>query len=107
VLVVQGPSKTFNPSLSDAATAAQRAADSTAAPAERDAIFRDDLASYLTEKLLTVRVERGRPLELPPVNGIAYRAFCDASGGGSGASLDGDRIVIDLVRGVNGGNPSP
>ena len=45
VLVVQGASKLFNPSLSETTIAAQRTADPTAAGAEWDAIFRDDIAS--------------------------------------------------------------
>ena len=48
VLVVQGSSKAFNPSLADAAIAAQRAANPTAALAEWDAEFRTDISTWAT-----------------------------------------------------------
>jgi hypothetical protein len=51
-------------------------------------------------------------MELPPVDGVRYAAFVDASGGGGGAAADaytigishkdGDRLVVDLVRGTSG-----
>jgi hypothetical protein len=109
VLVVQGASKTFNPSLSDAVIEAQRAADPTAAGAEWDAEFRTDIGAFLDDELIDRAVEQDRPLELPPTEGIAYRAFIDASGGvGADAYTlaighkDGDRFVIDLCRGTRG-----
>ena len=110
VLVVQGASTIFNPSLSDAVIAAQRAADPVAAPAEWDAIFRSDIASFLDDELIDAAIEHGRPLELPPQPNIAYRAFTDASGGvGADAYTfavthkDADeRCILDLVRGTAG-----
>jgi hypothetical protein len=115
ILVIQASSKQLNPTLSDAAIAAQRAADPAAAPSEWDATFRDDLASYLTDELIDGAIERSRPLELPPASGVRYAAFVDANGGGAGAGADaytvavghrdGERVVVDLVRGVSGGDP--
>ncbi|MGO8921407.1 MAG: terminase large subunit domain-containing protein, partial [Xanthobacteraceae bacterium] len=110
VLVVQGASKLFNPSLSDAAIAAQRAADPTAAPAEWDAVFRSDLGAFLDDELIDAAVEHGRPLELPPQPGIVYRGFIDASGGtGRDAYAlsiahkdEHGRCVVDLIRGTLG-----
>jgi len=109
VLVVQGASQTFNPSLADATIAAQRAADPTGASAEWDALFRTDIGAFLDDELIDAAVDRGRPLELSPVDGVVYVAFIDASGGvGADAYTicighkEGDSLVIDVVRGTSG-----
>jgi hypothetical protein len=110
VLVVRGASQVFNPSLSDATIAAQRAADPTAAGAEWDAIFRTDIGAFLDDELIDRAVDAGRPLELPPADGVVYRAFIDASGGAVGGDAyaiaighrEGDTCVIDVVRGTAG-----
>jgi hypothetical protein len=110
VLVVQGASKLFNPSLNEETIAAQRAADPTAAAAEWDAEFRAGIASYLDDALIEQAIEHGRPLELPPRGGLAcYRAFVDASGDvGTDcytiavAHKEGDNNIVDLVRGTSG-----
>ena len=60
--------------------------------------------------MIDAAVDRGRPLELPPINGVAYRGFCDASGGVGADSYtvavshkDSDeRLVVDVVRGTAG-----
>jgi hypothetical protein len=109
VLVVQGTSKLFNPSLSDAVIAAQRAADPTAAGAEWDAEFRSDIAAFLDDELIDAAVEPGRPLELAPIDGFTYRAFTDGSGGVGADSYtvaiahrEAERLVLDVVRGTAG-----
>src|SRR5262249_7866432 len=109
VLVVQGASKVFNPSLSDATLAAQRAADPTAADAEWDALFRSDIGAFLDDELIDAAIDYGRPLELPPLDGVIYRAFTDAAGGGGSDSYTlaighkgGDAHVADCVRGTVG-----
>jgi hypothetical protein len=112
VLVVQGSTATFNPSLGEQTIATQRAADPTAASSEWDAAFRDDISSFLDDALIEQAIEHGRPLELPPVKtlfGSVYKAFCDPSGGvGQDAYTlsichkDGEQFVCDLVRGTQG-----
>jgi hypothetical protein len=111
VLVVQGGTRLFNPTLSDETIAAQRAADPGAAASEWDAEFRADISSYLDDALIDAAIEHGRPLELPPVRDSYrfYMAFCDASGGtGRDAYTfaighkQGDQFVIDVARGTNG-----
>jgi hypothetical protein len=108
ILVVQGPSKQFNPSLSDAVIATQRMADPTAATAEWDAQFRDDLSSFLDDASIDAAVEHSRPAELPPRENVVYFAFTDMSGGGHDASTlcilhrDGERFVADVIRGRRG-----
>ena len=81
VLVVQGASKVFNPSLDDIVIDAQRAADPTSASAEWDAEFRADIATFLNDELIDRAVEHDRPPELPPAEGVVYQAFTDPSGG--------------------------
>jgi hypothetical protein len=108
VLVVQGASKTFNPSLADATIAAQRVADPTAAGAEWDAEFRSDIGAFLDDELIDAAIDHSRPLELPPVDGVVYRAFTDAAGGGpdsytlSIGHKEGDLYITDVVRGTSG-----
>jgi hypothetical protein len=110
VLVVKGATQTFNPTLSDDTIAAQRMADPTGAISEWDAEFRDDLATYLDDRVIEAAVDYSRPLELPPQPTGYFKAFTDASGGGThgdtyslavGHKADG-LFVIDCVRGVPG-----
>ena len=110
VLVVQGPSKVFNPSLADAVIAAQRAADPTAAGAEWDADFRADISAYLDDALIDGAVEHGRPLELLPRGGNFYLAFTDPAGGvgqdaytvALGHRERDERVIVDVLRGTSG-----
>ncbi len=113
VLVVQGNTRAFNPTLGESVIAAQRAADPTSASSEWDAEFRADISSFLDDELIEAAVEHGRPLELPPRPTGFYKAFCDASGGTGNDSYtlsvahkerngDKEAFVIDLVRGTTG-----
>jgi hypothetical protein len=111
VLVVQGASQTFNPSLSDKVLPAQRASDPTAAASEWDAEFRTDIGAYLEDGLIDAAIDHGRPLEIPPAGRgqVFYRAFVDASGGVGHDSYtiavahkEGQLFVVDLVRGTKG-----
>jgi hypothetical protein len=110
VLVVQGGSAAFNPTLSTAIIATQRAADPTAAGAEWDALFRTDISAYLDDELIDAAVEHGRPLELPPRGGVHYQAFTDPAGGVGADSYtlviahkdNVGRVIVDVVRGTNG-----
>jgi hypothetical protein len=110
ILVVQGASQVFNSSLSDAVIAAQREADPTAAPAEWDAQFRSDIASFLDDQTIDSCIEYGRPLELPPQPNTIYKAFTDASGGvGADAYTLGishkdaeGLCILDVIRGTSG-----
>jgi hypothetical protein len=96
--------------LDDAAIAAQREADPTAAGSEWDAQFRADIASFLDDELIDAAVDGNRPLELPPRAGVFYRAFVDASGGAAGgdayaiaiAHRENGHFVVDAVRGRAG-----
>lgn len=70
VLVVQGDSATFNPTLSTALIEGHRASDPEAAVAEWDAQFRTDLVQFLSEDLVELAIDRSRPPELPPQQGV-------------------------------------
>jgi hypothetical protein len=112
VLVVQGNTRTFNPTLDEKTIERQRAADPTAAISEWDAEFRTDISTFLDDQLIDAAVEYGRPLELPPTKtlfGSIYKAFVDPSGGVGAdaytlaiAHKDGEQFVLDLVRGTRG-----
>ena len=114
VLVVQGPSASFNPTLAEAVIAASMAADPVGGEAEWNAVFRSDLSSYLDDALIDAAVDPGRPLELPPRDGVSYNAFVDASSGvqaGDHYTLaighkDGERYVADVVTGAPPFDPS-
>jgi hypothetical protein len=106
VLVVQGDAGTFNPMLSSKLIEAHRASDPEAAVAEWDAQFRSDIAQFLSEDLIELAIDRSRPPELPPMTGVTYHCFVDASGGRHdhytacvGHKDRAGRFVCDVLRG--------
>ncbi len=105
VLVVQGSSKSFNPTIADAAIAAQRSADPTGAVSELDAEFRADMSALLDDRDVDAAIDRDRPSELPPQPGIKYVCFCDPSGGrhdhmtAAIGHKAGDDGIVDAIRG--------
>jgi hypothetical protein len=108
VLVVQGATELFNPTINKAEIAAARAADPHGAVSEWDAGFRSDLAAFLDDASIDAAIDYGRPLELPPREGVTYHAFTDATGGGPDTftlcigHLEGERFVCDVIRGSRG-----
>jgi hypothetical protein len=110
VLVVQGSTQQFNPSLSDAEIEAQSSADPTAALSEWLAEFRTDVSSYLDDSSIEAAIEYSRPLEIPPAGrDVYYKAFTDPSGGtghdsytlaiGHKENGDNGRFIIDVIKG--------
>ena len=105
VLVVQGASLQFNPTLDEGVIARAREADPEAALSEWDGGFRSDLSALLDEQLIEDAIDRDRPLELPPRSSVRYVAFVDTSAGRHDAfcicigHLDGERVIVDVVRG--------
>ena len=81
VLVVKGPTTTFNPSIDLRAIERARASDPQAALSEWDAEFRNDRSQFLDDDTVDAAVVHGRPMELPPFDGVAYKVFVDASAG--------------------------
>jgi hypothetical protein len=105
VLVIQGESRTFNPTLSEDLIRRAKTEDPESALAEWDGQFRSDLSQFLDDETIDAAIDETRPLELPPRDGIAYRAFVDASAGRHDAFTIGiahredERYVVDVVRG--------
>jgi hypothetical protein len=80
VLVIQGSSLQFNPTLDSGVVADAMADDATVAQAEYESRWRDDLAGYLTlDQIMTV-VDRGISTRSPQ-HGVRYEAWVDASSG--------------------------
>jgi hypothetical protein len=110
ILVVEGATGVFNPTLDSAEIERQRAADPTGARSEWDAEFRSDLSAFLDDTVIEAAIDHARPLELPPRSGAFYRCYVDPAGGvGSDAytlaiahkEKDG-RVILDAVRGTRG-----
>jgi hypothetical protein len=105
VLVLQGDSRTFNPTLSEKAIVRAMADDPEAGLSEWQGEFRADIGSFLSDADIDACVDHDRPSELPPRGGINYHAFVDPSGGRHdvfGIAIghkDGERTVIDVLRG--------
>ena len=110
VLVVSGPTETFNPTIDPALIAKARAEDPEAAEAEWDGGFRRDIAAFLSDHDIEAAIDHDRPMELGPRSELHYTGFADPSGGRhdayclaighfEGAQADG-RFVLDVVRGA-------
>jgi hypothetical protein len=105
VLIVQGPSTAFNPTLSQDKIASAIAADPDGASSEWLATFRTDIAAFLDDTMIDAAIDRDRPLELPPRT-HNYLCFVDPSGGRHDAFTicigheEGETFVADVVRGV-------
>lgn len=106
VLVVRGGTTDFNQTIDVSIIERARESDPTSATTEWDGEFRADIGQFLDDNSIDAAIEYGRPLELPPQEGILYRAFTDASAGRHDAFClgiahrEGERIIADVVRGV-------
>lgn len=103
ILVAQGTSREFNPSLPQSVVDRALERDHAAASAEYLAQFRTDIEGFISREQVEACVERGLR-ERPPVDGTRYFSFTDPSGG-SGDSMacavghmDGDMLVVDAIR---------
>lgn len=107
VLVAQAPSRTMNPTLSARVVDDAMRDDAARASAEYMAVFRSDIADFITQAVIE-SVTRPKPLEIAPETGVQYFAFVDPAGGGADeftlaiAHREDDRAIIDLVRGQRG-----
>jgi hypothetical protein len=104
VLVVKGPSRTFNPTIDPAIIDADMARDPARARADWLAEWRDDIAAYLPRELIEDAVDDG-VLVRPPVAGVKYFAFADPSGGVSDSFCvavahreTDEKVVLDCLR---------
>jgi hypothetical protein len=80
VLVAQGTSRDFNPTLSQGVVDRAMERDPQSARAEFCAEFRTDIESFVSIEAVTNCVVRGY-YEHAQVRGVAYSAFVDPSGG--------------------------
>jgi hypothetical protein len=104
VLVAQGTSRDFNPTLSQRVVERALERDYAAASAEYLAQFRSDIESFVSHEVVTSCV--GGHFEMAPLDQHRYFAFVDPSGGSADSMTlaishkEGDRAVIDLIREV-------
>jgi len=105
ILVAQGASRTFNPTLPQSVVDRAMERDAAAANAEYLAQFRTDLEAFVSREAVEACIELGCR-ERAPLANAQYAAFIDVSGGSHdsmtlaiGHSED-DVAVLDLVREV-------
>ena len=104
VLVVNGPTRILNPTISPRIIDAAYEEDPIAAAAEFGGEFRRDVETYLSREALEAVVMRGRQ-EQPPEPQHRYVGFIDPAGGSGKDSMtlaiahqQGDQAVLDAVR---------
>jgi hypothetical protein len=105
-LVWQADTRTMNPAVRQSVIDAAYARDPVSAAAEYGAQFRDDISQWLSRETIVAAVIPGRG-DLPRQAGVAYRAFCDPSGGSSDSMTvaigridprDDVRAIVAAVR---------
>jgi hypothetical protein len=104
ILVAQGSSRQFNPSLPQRVVDRAYERDPVSAAAEHGGEFRSDLEAYVSIEAVERCTVPGRR-ELPYVPGQHFVAFCDPSGGSGGDSMtmavaarNGDVVTIYCAR---------
>lgn len=104
IIIAQGESRAFNPSLSQAVVDRAYARDPIAASAEYGGLFRTDIESLLTREAVEAVVSAG-VFERPFRSKIVYRAFVDPAGGSGKDSMtlcvghrEGNGIIVDAIR---------
>jgi hypothetical protein len=102
VLVAQGTSRDFNPSLPQSVVDRALERDHAHASAEYLAEFRNDIESFVPFEVVQSCV--GDHVEMAPLSEHRYAGFVDPSGGSSDSFTmavshkDGERVVIDAIR---------
>jgi hypothetical protein len=108
VLVWRGSTAEMNPGFPARIIAKAFEDDPARAGAEYSALFRNDVAAYVTREVVDGCTVPGR-YELPPLSGCRYVAFVDPSGGSSDSmtlaiahadTRDRTLAVLDAVREV-------
>jgi hypothetical protein len=104
VLVWKAPTRTMNPTISQAVVDAAMARDAADASAEYLAEFRSDIEAFCPIEV--VESVTGDYVERAPLSQHRYSAFVDPSGGSSDSFTmaishrEGEKVVIDAVRDV-------
>lgn len=102
ILVAQGASRDFNPSLPQSVVDRATARDLASASAEYLGQFRRDLENFIDRALVESAVDRG-VLVRSTVPGVQYFAFADPSGGSHDAFTLGiahreaDAVILDCL----------
>jgi hypothetical protein len=103
VLVAQGTTRDFNPTLSEKVIERALERDPAAASAEYLAQFRADIESFVAREVVDAAVVSDRH-ELSPIKGVHYVGFVDPSGGSADAMTlsvahrEGERGILDCLR---------
>jgi hypothetical protein len=109
VLVWKAPSRVMNPTLPEKIIARAKAKDLSAASAEWDANFREDIETFLPLEVIERVIISGR-IELPYLEKFAYQAFVDPSGGGGDSFTlsighkENEKVIQDVLK-VRKGDP--
>lgn len=107
VLVVQGGTLDFNPTLDRRVIDDALEDDPEAAKAEWLGRFREDVESFVSRAVVEA-CTRPDPLEIPHNTKQRYSAFADPAGGGKDefclaiGHAEGERVVVDVVRARSG-----
>jgi hypothetical protein len=102
ILVAQGASRDFNPSLPQSVVDRALSRDRAHAEAEYLAQFRTDIESFVALEIVNGCV--GTYVEAAPISKFRYHGFNDPSGGSADSFTlaishrEGDRILIDCIR---------
>ena len=105
VLVAQGSSRTFNPSLPQSVVDRAIERDPASAAAEFGAEFRRDIESFVSIESVMACVN-ANVFERPPQGGNNYFGFCDPSGGSADSmtlcvghlNFEKQTVVVDALR---------
>jgi hypothetical protein len=104
ILIAQGASRDFNPSLPERVVARALERDPLAARAEYLAEWRSDIEGFVSFEAVQAVIDKG-VIERAPEAGLSYVAFVDAAGGSGADSYtcaiahrDGENAVLDAVR---------
>jgi hypothetical protein len=104
ILVAQGASRDFNPTLSQRVVDRALEKDHAAASAEYLAQFRSDIESFIDREAIMACIEDGVRERPPRVGKYCYHAFTDPSGGSNDSMtcaighMEGDVIIVDVIR---------
>jgi hypothetical protein len=103
ILVAQGASRDFNPSLPQSVVDRAMERDPAVASAEYGGQFRADLEAFVSREIVEAAIDVGVH-ERAPIGGVTYHAFVDPSGGASDAMTvaiahcEGRVLTLDAVR---------
>jgi len=104
ILVAQGTSRDFNPSLPQSVVDRALERNRASATAEFLGQFRTDIESFVPLEVVTACI--GDHVEMAPLSVHRYSAFVDPSGGSADSFTmavshrDGERVIIDATREV-------